>query len=343
MTAVDVMSGPWETRPALLAAIDESPLPVAVLELPAGVILAMSSCALEIIDRDRSVIGRLVDDITVDAATGGFALLHQGRLSGYETTRVFAGASGERTARVWLRALAGGPTAGLALVVFAGPGPLRAALHLLDGDATGAPVIGTADRTLAIDRISAEVEELLGAPAADVLHQPILRLVVEEDSAALLLALAEAAATGNGACVAVRLHRASGGPVPVFVSLVPLAPAPSFAFAITDRTAAHDPRSSAAASMLMSIGAAIEGTDTTRGLAKQSWPVKGLERLTNRELHIVGRLVDGDRVPAIAASLFLSQSTVRNHLSSVFAKLGVSTQQELIHLLRRRSDGSSTD
>lgn len=63
----------------------------------------------------------------------------------------------------------------------------------------------------------------------------------------------------------------------------------------------------------------------------------GLSVLTNRELDIVARLLAGDRVPVIAERLFLSQSTVRNHLSSAFAKLGVESQQEMIDLLRRTS------
>ncbi len=45
-------------------------------------------------------------------------------------------------------------------------------------------------------------------------------------------------------------------------------------------------------------------------------------------------LLDGDRTPAIARKLFLSQSTVRNHLASVFAKLGVNSQQELVDVLK---------
>jgi DNA-binding CsgD family transcriptional regulator len=40
--------------------------------------------------------------------------------------------------------------------------------------------------------------------------------------------------------------------------------------------------------------------------------------------------------------MFLSPSTVRNHLSSVFRKLGVGSQQELISLLRQKSAASST-
>lgn len=60
----------------------------------------------------------------------------------------------------------------------------------------------------------------------------------------------------------------------------------------------------------------------------------GAAQLSSRELEIVARLVSGDRVPAIARGLFLSQSTIRNHLSSAYLKLGVTSQQELIDLFR---------
>jgi PAS domain S-box-containing protein len=62
----------------------------------------------------------------------------------------------------------------------------------------------------------------------------------------------------------------------------------------------------------------------------------GLERLSRREVEVVRMLLLGDRVPVIARQLFISQSTVRNHLSSVFRKMRVSSQQELIVLLRER-------
>ncbi|HTZ45289.1 MAG TPA: PAS domain S-box protein [Jatrophihabitans sp.] len=65
-------------------------------------------------------------------------------------------------------------------------------------------------------------------------------------------------------------------------------------------------------------------------------PVPGLDRLSRREDEVVRMLLRGDRVPVIARQLFVSQSTVRNHLSSVFRKLRVTSQQELIVLLRER-------
>jgi len=62
---------------------------------------------------------------------------------------------------------------------------------------------------------------------------------------------------------------------------------------------------------------------------------RGAELLTAREREIVTRLLDGDRVPAIARALYLGQSTVRNHLTAVFRKLNVSSQQELVDLYKR--------
>jgi diguanylate cyclase (GGDEF)-like protein len=63
-------------------------------------------------------------------------------------------------------------------------------------------------------------------------------------------------------------------------------------------------------------------------------PMTATEQLSTRQLEVLGRLLSGDRVPAIASALYLSQSTVRNHLSVIFKRWGVHSQQELIQLLR---------
>src|SRR6185437_6162727 len=55
---------------------------------------------------------------------------------------------------------------------------------------------------------------------------------------------------------------------------------------------------------------------------------------SRRESDIVAMLLSGHRVPTIAESLFVSQSTVRSQLSAAFRKIGVSSQQELIDRLR---------
>ncbi len=59
--------------------------------------------------------------------------------------------------------------------------------------------------------------------------------------------------------------------------------------------------------------------------------------LSAREWEIVTRLGQGRRVPAIATDLFLTQGTVRNQLSSVYRKLGLHSQQELLDLINAES------
>ncbi|MCW2524798.1 MAG: Response regulator containing a CheY-like receiver domain and an DNA-binding domain, partial [Frankiales bacterium] len=89
--------------------------------------------------------------------------------------------------------------------------------------------------------------------------------------------------------------------------------------------------------LLTRLSQGLRGATASQSLASSPGrPVAGFARLSSRELDVVSRLLAGDRVPAIAQQLFLSQGTIRNHLSSVFHKLGVKSQQELIALLRPR-------
>ena len=50
--------------------------------------------------------------------------------------------------------------------------------------------------------------------------------------------------------------------------------------------------------------------------------------LTEREREILTRVAQGQRNPAIAHSLELSEKTVRNHITSIFSKLQVSSRAE---------------
>jgi LuxR family maltose regulon positive regulatory protein len=59
-----------------------------------------------------------------------------------------------------------------------------------------------------------------------------------------------------------------------------------------------------------------------------------LSRLSAREWQILVLLLEGERVASIAADLYVSPSTVRSQLSSIFSKIGVHSQADLIHRLR---------
>lgn len=55
-----------------------------------------------------------------------------------------------------------------------------------------------------------------------------------------------------------------------------------------------------------------------------------IQKLSQRERDIVKHLSGGRRVAEIAEDLHISPNTVRNHLKSIFRKLGVSSQVELL-------------
>jgi DNA-binding NarL/FixJ family response regulator len=56
--------------------------------------------------------------------------------------------------------------------------------------------------------------------------------------------------------------------------------------------------------------------------------------LTSRQREILVRLLNAQRVSVIAAELFVSPSTVRNHLMTIFTKFRVHSQAELLARLR---------
>jgi DNA-binding CsgD family transcriptional regulator len=69
-------------------------------------------------------------------------------------------------------------------------------------------------------------------------------------------------------------------------------------------------------------------------------PFDVLDRLSTRQREIVAALLQGQRAKAIAASLYLSSSTVRSHLSATYTAFGVRSQTELLSLLRSEKNSS---
>lgn len=61
----------------------------------------------------------------------------------------------------------------------------------------------------------------------------------------------------------------------------------------------------------------------------------GPASLTDREAEILALLADGSRTSDIADSLFLAEKTVKNHLTSVYAKLGVSSAAQAVAAAHR--------
>ena len=68
-----------------------------------------------------------------------------------------------------------------------------------------------------------------------------------------------------------------------------------------------------------------------------------LSELSEREREVLTHLMAGSRVATIAEQLFISPSTVRNHLKAIYRKVEVSSQSDLIELVRGLMKGVGSD
>jgi DNA-binding CsgD family transcriptional regulator len=134
------------------------------------------------------------------------------------------------------------------------------------------------------------------------------------------------------------------GPVLCDVLLLPLQPGFTFIFLPVSDSAMRPLDAGGVRSMLADLSriAAMAEVERQRisGLTETDLP--GLAQLTARERDMLTRLIAGYRVTGIAEDLVLSPSTVRTHLASIFAKLGVSNQSDLLTAVRssRRADSA---
>lgn len=94
---------------------------------------------------------------------------------------------------------------------------------------------------------------------------------------------------------------------------------------------------------LAEIGEQVERAGIAVRLGGQPAPrvLPGVEQLTAREREVFELLARGLRVPTVAERLYLSQSTVRNHVSALFRKLRVSSQAELLERLAGATETSA--
>ena len=104
----------------------------------------------------------------------------------------------------------------------------------------------------------------------------------------------------------------------------------------TARPAGYSPGEAQLRERLDKIALEIQSIGLAAGVAGPPVPLEHdvLSGLSEREKEVLTQLVTGDRVPDIAAALHISQNTVRNHLKSIFRKVGVSGQGELIQKVR---------
>ena len=350
----DPVETPSDAEIATLAlrVLGAIPFPALVLEVPTERIVASSRAAADLLDPGTvTVDGHLLAEYTADRPASG-ANLHAGaRLDGAETLRVVRRPGGDDLhIRLWIRAFDHQPTSRFVVAVVV-PDELAADPDTdaadedgsesdADADAPDSPaVVGLVDASLLVERISSDAEALFAVPSAELLHRSLLSLVSQADVARCLVAFGESSETGNG--TTLRVQVSAGDDLPTVhceLLLYPTEPAPSCVFVLMPVSEAQQDGAERndLAEMLLRLRRGAEIAHIVPGVFAgfSDRGRTGLDRLTTRELEVVTRLLNGQRPPAIARALFLSQSTVRNHLGSVFAKYDVTSQQELLDLLR---------
>ena len=346
------------TRPPnpVEAFVGSTDVPLAAVDLPSGRFLAVNPPMAKTLS---STVDALTGSSTLEqlppadrpAAQLGFQALADGALTSYQAFRRLAASSDPGQAySVWVSAIdVGGTRVGLVSLTPAADhdSQLGALPPLSRAPELGHVVLGTVDGAWRIDRISQDVTPVLGITLEQCVGAPVLAVVHPSDAPALLAAVEHARRGERAVRLTLRLSGGSRAWITVTAVLATISPGdpPALAFALIregasqagDGPADGGGRELQLETHMLRIAEELR----TAGLIPRldQLPVltetPQLGELTSREWAVLTRLLDGQRVSAIAADMFLSQSTVRNHLSSIYAKLGVHSQVDLIRLIRR--------
>jgi DNA-binding NarL/FixJ family response regulator len=230
------------------------------------------------------------------------------------------------------------------VLVVAGPNATaRAAIDILHRPPSELTVVMVTDDWV-IEKVSAGIVGLVGWRADQWQGRPLLGEMHPADVAAFCDAVLHAAQSDGGVALEARLRDASASWRAVTIGVITspsnndlpaivLTLSPSLASSL----ASEDQEWRRWATLSDGLDAAAV---TIRNLLADGMPDI---KLSERQVEIVARLLRGERVPTAAAAMNLSQSTLRTHLSAVFQKFGVNSQEELLRSVRGSLDGPSNN
>jgi PAS domain S-box-containing protein len=343
---------PEEPNPDLRQALEQSALPVALLDLTTMRIIDANAAACEITGRSYPIeplaLGEILSPDDAEHARHALQLVADATIHGYEARRKIKRADGVVIeSHVWVRRIERAQRSE-AFIVFVpeGSGNLASddysnlpSMRL----ALGRPVaVGSMELDTRIIRMSNEIEKLLGQPPSSVRGTLMVDRVHPEDVATFLMALASALDHHEGMAMHIRVCGAPDVYVPLRVLVSPGSGRGGLRVGLVLTREAASParaedRVAELEQHLWRIGVEVQAAGIADGMHRlpDATDLPGLEELSTRQWQILTRLLQGERVPAIAQALFVSQSTVRSHLAEIFRKLNVHSQAELISLFRQ--------
>jgi DNA-binding CsgD family transcriptional regulator/PAS domain-containing protein len=331
-------------------------MPVLLVALPTRRVVARSKAA-------EALVGPIewAYDLTRDREESRkrLDLLENGVINGYHFTSTLTTSSGEpRQLEVDVQRVNNADGRDLALVSLVAPGDATYEAERADArPATGSPaefttplLVGTVDQDWRIVRLSSDIKDVLGYDPKALIGTPFTHWVHPADVGHLLIGIGRTLEDEATVTVRVRVQHADRSwrqMVAAIIALTGPEPEREFAFIVrpvdeididvpegressSDRIAALEHRLRRIAIELEAAGV-VQRVQHLPDLTR----LPQLDELSTRQLEVLTRLLDGQRVSTIAAEMFVSTSTIRNHLAAIYRKFGVHSQAELLAYVRR--------
>ncbi len=331
-------------------AVRRSVLPVALIELPETWLVELSPAAAHLLAVARPNGKRLAMTTMAQdheqVATAAHAL-SSGAVDAFHAQRRLRRPDGSFVAvSVFCRAIRSGENRNLALWVASEPDrdlPVDASPATVDGSAMPfscrAALVGRLSPDWRFETVEAEMEEFLGYPTDALVGTVVFDHVHPTDLPRFLLALAEATSTREVTLELRLRHRHEGWRTARALVLSPDHDAQRRFFVGLEETtrpphANGESRVRELERHLLRIAQEIQVAGLLPPVPGATIPdLAHLAELSARQREILVCLARGYRVPRIAQELYLSESTVRNHLSAIFKRFGVHSQDELLRII----------
>jgi DNA-binding NarL/FixJ family response regulator len=339
---------------ALAHDIGRLSLPIVVIDLDTLAVRYVTVAATKLVGRPAdAIVGRPVFELLPASerqdAERALAALRDGLVDYFNTRRQFGTGWAAEGTTLWVRAVRFGDQRVALSEISQGHEQRQSALVEYFGREPTDMAVGTIDADWTFASVSADVETVLGIRAEDLIGRSIASVVVANADLQRLFAATAQMREGNSVALPLVIRSTSSGSRTVSFVVTALAGSSNRGFIITqDPRHIDDARASRLSALerhLWNIAAEVDASGILQFVGVGPNPVRfpQLRTLTTRQWEILSRLMRGERVPTIAQELFISQSTVRNHLSVIFERFGVHSQPQLLALLNETDSSSAPE
>ena len=239
---------------------------------------------------------------------------------------------------LWSHAIAFGPRRYALTEIRAAEAPTASPLTESLGYEPSRFAIGVVNTFGIVTSVSNDVSDVIGVAADRLLGRSLLT----RDGKEIWTRLHSSPEAFDGISVSLpyRASASSSSSVEIRCLLTSMAGSDTSCFLLIEESKSKTPASSTRTAELehhlLRIAREVQASGVIGGMGRipdlARFPQ--LNSLNSRQWDVLNHLLRGDRVPAIADEMFLTQSAVRNHLSALYRKFGVHSQSDLLALLR---------